>query len=684
MKFVPFLLLLFFAPSVLLCQRMSIARQWNEVLLHAIERDYARPTLHARNLYHVSAAMYDSWALFDPTACPVFVHDSIKTILVRPAIADVESCQAEAISFAAYRVIRHRFKNSPGRAKTFKEANETMYRLGFDTTYTSTDYRSDQCPALGNMVADLIIRSGLQDGANELENYAFRHYAASNPSFKPLFHGNLTIKNPNRWQPLDLNEFVDQSGQVVKDGASRFIGPEWGLVTPFAIDQSRKKVYQRDSINWTVYHDPGLPPNIRPDGGDESEEYAWNFALVAIWSSHLDPADSALIDISPASRGNVTAYPTNLIEYRKFYDLYNGGSMDNGHKINPAIGLPYRRQMVKRGDFVRVLAEFWADGPNSLTPPGHWFQILNYVTDHPAFSRPYETVKAKSDLEWDVKAYLTLGGAMHDAAVTAWSIKGYYDYVRPVSAFRYMVLKGQRSDESLTNYHPEGIPLFLGYIEVVRHGDHLAGFRDINVGKIKVKSWRGPKHIIDPRADQAGVGWILAENWLPYQRPTFVTPPFAGYVSGHSTFSSAAADVLTALTGSEYFPGGLAEFTAKKNEFLVFEEGPSTDIVLQWATFRDASDQCSLSRIWGGIHPPSDDIPGRIIGRRIAADALTFASRLFNGRVTESSKASIHNSSTDSKGYITIIIAIFGILTSLSILLVFLSKRASLGGHKES
>ena len=46
----------------------------------------------------------------------------------------------------------------------------------------------------------------------------------------------------------------------------------------------------------------------------------------------------------------------------------------------------------------------------------------------------------------------------------------------------------------------------------------------------------------------------------------------------------------------------------------MFEEGPSVDVVLQWATYRDASDQCSLSRIWGGIHPPADDIPGRIIG----------------------------------------------------------------------
>ena len=68
---------------------------------------------------------------------------------------------------------------------------------------------------------------------------------------------------------------------------------------------------------------------------------------------------------------------------------------------------------------------------------------------------------------------------------------------------------------------------------------------------------------------------------------------------------------------------------AQKNKFLVFEEGPSVDIKLRWATYRDASDQCSLSRIWGGIHPPGDDIPGRIIGEKIGKNATEFAKKYF-------------------------------------------------------
>lgn len=218
---------------------------------------------------------------------------------------------------------------------------------------------------------------------------------------------------------------------------------------------------------------------------------------------------------------------------------------------------------------------------------------------------------------------------MHDVAITSWGIKGWYDYTRPVSAIRAMVELGQSSDPNLPSYHPGGIPLVPGYIELIEAGDPIQGSSGQYIGEIKIKAWRGPLYIINPENSEAGVGWINAKRWYPYQRPSFVTPPFAGYVSGHSTYSRAAAEVLTTLTGDPYFPGGMGEFHCPKNEFLVFEDGPSMDITLQWATYRDASDQCSLSRIWGGIHPPADDIPGRLIGIKIGVDALNFAEQYF-------------------------------------------------------
>jgi hypothetical protein len=190
---------------------------------------------------------------------------------------------------------------------------------------------------------------------------------------------------------------------------------------------------------------------------------------------------------------------------------------------------------------------------------------------------------------------------------------------------------GQSTDTNYLSYHSGGLPLVEDYVAVVNLGDELAGSSNENVGKIKLYAWKGPSYINDPLVDEAGVDWILAEDWWPYQRPSFVTPPFAGYVSGHSTFSRAAAEVLTALTGDPFFPGGMGEFHAPADEFLVFEDGPSEDVVLQWATYRDASDQCSLSRIWGGIHPPADDIPGRLMGIEIGVDAFELAEEYFEG-----------------------------------------------------
>ncbi|MBK8427213.1 MAG: hypothetical protein IPL27_15100 [Lewinellaceae bacterium] len=46
----------------------SVARLWNEALLQSVRKDFARPPVHARNLFHTSLAMYDAWAAYDSTA----------------------------------------------------------------------------------------------------------------------------------------------------------------------------------------------------------------------------------------------------------------------------------------------------------------------------------------------------------------------------------------------------------------------------------------------------------------------------------------------------------------------------------------------------------------------------------------------------------------------------------------
>lgn len=615
---------------------VSVARLWIEVLLEAIRNDYARPTVHARNLFHASTAMYDAWAAYaDVEARWLLGRERVgsRCEFVMEGTSDgIESARAEAISFAAYRLILHRFSRSPGRATIVRDADVLMDFLGYDASIVARSSSSAEPALLGNHIAHCYITLGFGDGANESNDYANRSYRPVNQPLKPELAGNPDITNLNRWQPLSLIEFIDQAGNP-SSSEPAFIGAEWGGVYPFALDEEDLTVYVRDEQEYWVYRDPGPPPFI---DGSRANWYRWGFEVVSIWSAQLDPTDGIEIDTSPARLGNLSKYPNTFEEYQSFYSDVFTNELNQGHAVNPSTGTPYAPNVVNRGDYTRALAEFWADGPDSETPPGHWFVILNTVLDHPELVRRIGGQgPTLGDLEWDIKAYLTLGGAMHDAAIVAWGIKGWYDYVRPISAIRAMADRGQSSDMEQESYHPDGIRLRKGFIELIESSDPLVGEAEEHLGKIKLKAWRGPEFVTNPKSDVAGVGWIRAEHWWPYQRPSFVTPPFAGYVSGHSTYSAAAAEVLALFTGSNYFPGGLGSFEIPADVFLKFERGPSEEMSLQWATYKDAADQCSLSRIWGGIHPPQDDIPGRLLGAEVGKDAYTKAELLFSGTAVD-------------------------------------------------
>ena len=273
----------------------SIARQWNEELLHAIRNDLARPTVHARNLYHVSAAMWDAWAAYDDSADAVF-HDESATA------ADVQAAREEAISYAAYRVLVHRFTPSVGAAESLPAFDAKMAELGYDIG--NTDTLGSTPAALGNRIAETVIAFGATDGANEANDYANQYYAPVNPPLLPDLPGNPDIIDFDRWQPLSLDFFIDQSGNVIPGGFPEFLGPEWGAVTPFSLSLDDATIYNRDGFDYIVYHDPGPPPYLLSPSADY---YKWGTEMVAIWSSHLDPSDGVMIDISPASLGKRSA-----------------------------------------------------------------------------------------------------------------------------------------------------------------------------------------------------------------------------------------------------------------------------------------------------------------------------------------------------------------------------------------
>jgi hypothetical protein len=234
----------------------------------------------------------------------------------------------------------------------------------------------------------------------------------------------------------------------------------------------------------------------------------------------------------------------------------------------------------------KVQAEFWADGPRTESPPGHWNQIAHGVIERDRLST-----------ENAVKLLFALNASLLDASIATWEAKRFYDYIRPASAIRWF------------------------------YRDQL------------IEAWSGPNR---------GTGIIAGHDWTPYQKLDFVTPPFPEYVSGHSAFSRAAAEILTRFTGSDTFYDGetrtlqdvngdgvqdyLGQHIARAGSFFI-EDGPVEDVVLTWQTFIDAADEAGLSRLHGGIHISEGDLRGRELGEKIGMKVFEAAQQYFSQTV---------------------------------------------------
>jgi hypothetical protein len=574
----------------------SVARWWNEALLDGIRKDTPNPPVHARNLFHVSAALWDSFWAYERDGWTNRHEAYSKEMVTLPADEAARlAAQREAMSYAAYTVIKARFALSPGSKPTLAGLRWLMQQYGFNPD--PTDNTGATPSAVGLRIGQAVLTRTLQDGANEAGGYSdATGYIATNPPLRVRNPGVGTGVNPDRWQPLDLVNTITQNGIVLGPNVQRFIGSNARNTATFSL---------RHAANGFLVDDPGPPPQF---GGSTKARYIDETREVLAYSSQLTTVDGVTIDISPGKLLNNTL----------------GANDGRGHATNPSTGQAYASNVVLRGDYARVLAEFWADGPSSETPPGHWNVIFNEVSDHPqATRRLLGQGSALPRLKWDVCGYFALNTAVHDAACAAWTLKWQYDGARPITMIRYLAALGQSSDPAQPSYHADGLPLVTGQIELITEQSAAAGQRHAHlanaVGKIAVKSWLGTP--ANPTLT-SGVGWILGENWMPYQQETFVTPAFPGYISGHSTFSAAAAVALTRLTGAAFFPGGMFLHDISAGTGLGFEAGPSTNIQLQWATYFDAADQAGLSRLFGGIHVSSDDFIGRRVGAKVGEDAF--------------------------------------------------------------
>lgn len=180
----------------------TVARQWTDALLFAIRRDLARPTVHARNLHHLSVAMFDAWSLYDSVASSYFISAS-STIAScqlssaqRATILSTQSATADAqkiaLGQAAWRLLNHRFENSSRNIQLLAHFETVALGQGLeeiDATLTDLDNPA----VVGRVIADCVIAQGLQDNSNELNDYANINYVPSNPPLNPIFPGNPGI-----------------------------------------------------------------------------------------------------------------------------------------------------------------------------------------------------------------------------------------------------------------------------------------------------------------------------------------------------------------------------------------------------------------------------------------------------------------------------------------------------------
>jgi hypothetical protein len=222
-------------------------------------------------------------------------------------------------------------------------------------------------------------------------------------------------------------------------------------------------------------------------------------------------------------------------------------------------------------DEQKMIAEYWKDGPHSETPPGHWNLFAQFVSARDHY-----------DLDEDVKLFFALNNAVFDASIMCWDAKRAFDSVRPATAIPY---------------------LFQGK---------------------QIQAWGGPFE---------GTVTMDGRNWIPYQPSTFPTPPFPEYMSGHSTFSAAGAEILKLFTRSDAF-GASVTFAAGSSS-IEPKTVPAQPLTLSWNTFKDAANQAGISRRYGGIHFEAADLIGRATGKLCADHTWAKAVMLWSGHKKE-------------------------------------------------
>ena len=282
----------------------SVARVWDDAAVAELRHGRAAPTTQARDLFHLSAAMWDAWAAYDPKADGYIVNE-------KATATDVTAARDAAISYAAYRLLLWRASSGANLSETFGLLTATMRSLCYSPDFTSTTGGSPA--ALGNRIAAAVIAYGQHDGALERQHYADPSYLPQNAPMVVSLPGS-SMHDPTLWQPLALGQVAAQGLAPVPAEVQAFVGAQWGRVRGFALRASAKG----------LPIDPGAPP-IGDAASRSYKRAALDVIRATAGGSGTATAASSPVDWN--ARAN-TSTRSSLAQDVKLYFALNGALHD--------------------------------------------------------------------------------------------------------------------------------------------------------------------------------------------------------------------------------------------------------------------------------------------------------------------------------------------------------------------
>lgn len=167
-------------------------------------------------------------------------------------------------------------------------------------------------------------------------------------------------------------------------------------------------------------------------------------------------------------------------------------------------------------DEQKACAVYWADGPTSETPPGHWNTLAQAVSRRDA-----------NTLDEDVRMFFALGNALLNAGVVSWEAKYRHDFARPATVIRWLYYygqKGQKRDPAMQNW--------TSYIATPPFPEYTSGHSTFSAAAAQVlRNATGSDHMGLSTVVRAGTG-------AAYLSPG-KTPPSRDVTMSWSTFSEA-------------------------------------------------------------------------------------------------------------------------------------------------